>query len=150
MTTISGVKICPFAFLDLFGHTLKTLITSKTSSRVIVSSIRHIRRLENSPEPFFKCAKSLHLLGCFINQSISCKYTKLFFLSNKTQKKGCHNVSAQQSFQFDYQQPEVARSSRFIIEKMNTAESRQSTTSTPHTIQSGIPVPQMRAMTLVR
>ena len=49
-----------------------------------------------------------------------------------------------------YQQPDVAFSKRFIIEKMNTAESRQSTTSTPQTIQSGIPVPQMRAMTLVR
>ena len=49
-----------------------------------------------------------------------------------------------------YQQPDVAFSSRFIIEKMNTAESRQSTTSTPQTIHNGIPVPQIRAMTLVR
>ena len=59
-------------------------------------------------------------------------------------------MAALQSYYFDYQQPEVARSNRFMIEKMNTAESRQSTTSTPHTIQSGIPVPQIRAMTLVR
>ena len=53
-------------------------------------------------------------------------------------------------FPKSYQHPSVAFSNFFIIEKMNTAESRQSTTSTPHTIQSGIPVPQMRAMTLVR
>ena len=59
-------------------------------------------------------------------------------------------MAALQSYYFDYQQPDVARSSRFMIEKMNTAESRQSTTSTPHTIHNGIPVPQMRAMTLVR
>ena len=50
---------------------------------------------------------------------------------------------------FVNQHPDVARSNRFMIEKMNTAESRQSVTSTPQTIQSGIPVPQMRAMTLV-
>jgi hypothetical protein len=37
-----------------------------------------------------------------------------------------------------------------MMEKMKTAERRQSTTRTPQTIQSGIPVPQMRAMTLVR
>ena len=59
-------------------------------------------------------------------------------------------MAALHAYQFDFQQPEVARSNRFIMEKMNTAESRQSTTSTPQTIQSGIPVPQMRAMTLVR
>ena len=59
-------------------------------------------------------------------------------------------MAALQSYQLDYQHPEVARSNRFIIEKMNTAERQQSATSTPHTVHSGKPVPQMRAMTLVR
>ena len=59
-------------------------------------------------------------------------------------------MAALQFYWFDYQQPDVARSNRFMIEKMNTAERQQSATSTPHTIQSGIPVPQIRAMTLVR
>ncbi len=36
----------------------------------------------------------------------------------------------------------VADSSFFIIEKMNTAESRHSTISTLHTIQRAIPLPQ--------
>ena len=53
-------------------------------------------------------------------------------------------------YPIDFQHPCVTRSNRFIMAKMNTAESRQSTTSTPQTIQSGIPVPQMRAITLVR
>ena len=59
-------------------------------------------------------------------------------------------MAALHAYQIDSQQPDVARSNRFIIEKMNMAERQQSATSTPQTIQSGMPVPQMRAMTLVR
>ena len=44
---------------------------------------------------------------------------------------------------YDYS---VADSSFFIIEKMNTAESRQSTISTLHTIQRAIPLPQRKPM----
>ena len=42
----------------------------------------------------------------------------------------------------DRRQAAVAFSSFFMIEKMNSAESRQSTISTLHTIQSAMPLPQ--------
>ena len=68
----------------------------------------------------------------------------------KNQKKSALMTDFFCDIELLHQQSFVAASSFFIIEKMKIAERQHSTISTPQTIHNGMPVPQMRAMTLVK